>query len=75
MLGADDTVRLIVYDWDGVQPGTLSWLFPSVREALAAAFALKNAERWMIVRSEGGHEASAQELRERGVVVLESVTY
>jgi hypothetical protein len=75
MQGVEEAVRLIVYDWDGVQPGTLSWLFPSVREALAAAFALKNAERWIIVRSSDAAEASADELRDRGAILLESVTY
>src|SRR5262249_44890940 len=42
-------VSLIVYGWHNVQPGPLSWVFPSVRAALAAAKAMRNAVRWAIV--------------------------
>jgi hypothetical protein len=65
-------VRLIVYDWHGVQPGTLSWVFPSVLAALAAAEAMKNAVRWRIVKSsEPASSGSEEELRAAGIVLIE----
>jgi len=42
-------VTLVVYGWQGNQPGTLSWVFPSVGAAMRAARALKNAVSWLIV--------------------------
>jgi phage-related tail fiber protein len=42
-------VTLIVYGWSSVEPGTLSWVFPTLRAALAAASAMKNAVRWAIL--------------------------
>ena len=47
-------VTLIVYGWTSVEPGTLSWVFPTLRAALAAAGAMKNAVRWAILS--GQHE-------------------
>jgi hypothetical protein len=42
-------VTLVVYGWRGNQPGTLSWVFPSVGAAMRAVRALKNAASWLIV--------------------------
>lgn len=42
-------VTLVVYEWDNVQPGTLSWVFPSVQAARAAVTAMRNAVRWSIL--------------------------
>jgi hypothetical protein len=79
----DEVVWLMVYGWQGVQPGTLSWMFPSVRAALAATETMKNAVCWAIVRWSGltaEHEAQAplappqaslEELRTRGAVLIE----
>ncbi len=43
-------VTLVVYSWHNVQPGVLSWIFPTARAALSAAYAMRNAVRWAIVR-------------------------
>ena len=44
-----DSVVLVVYGWKSVQPGTLSWVFPSLAAAVQAAHAMTNAVRWAIV--------------------------
>ncbi len=44
-----EQVTLIIYGWKSVEPGTLSWVFPSVGAALAAARAMTNAVKWAIV--------------------------
>jgi hypothetical protein len=63
-------VSLIVYGWHNVEPGPLSWVFPSVRAALSAAKAMRNAVRWAIVA--GRHSATAlDEARATGRVILE----
>ncbi len=43
-------VTLFVYGWHNVQPGTLSWVFPSADAALVAVRAMRNAIQWVIVR-------------------------
>lgn len=53
-----DHVTLVVYGWKNVEPGTLSWVFPSVGAAVAAARAMKNAVRWAIVAGRRGEEAN-----------------
>jgi hypothetical protein len=50
-------VTLVVYGWQNVQPGTLSWVFPSLSAAVAAAHAMRNAARWVIVRGRRDHAA------------------
>jgi hypothetical protein len=45
-------VTLVVYGWRGNQPGTLSWVFPSVGAAMRAVKALRNAASWLIVPGE-----------------------
>ncbi len=49
-----EQVTLVVYGWKSVEPGTLSWVFPSVGAAVAAARAMKNAVRWAIVAGRPG---------------------
>ena len=78
-----DHVTLVVYGWKNVEPGTLSWVFPSVGAAVAAARAMKNAVRWAIVAGRRGEEANddadesndAQdalaEARAKGAVLIE----
>lgn len=63
-------VTLIVYGWHNVQPGTLSWVFPSVRMAVNAAKAMRNAVRWAIVSGQQGVE-SIDEARASGSVLIE----
>jgi hypothetical protein len=55
-------VTLVVYGWHNVQPGTLSWVFPSFDAAMKAASALRNATQWAIM---GGRDASGAVLAER----------
>ena len=56
---AVSSVTLIVYGWDVNEPGTLSWVFPSVSSAMSAVRALKNAVRWLIV---AGRRAASDSL-------------
>jgi hypothetical protein len=55
-------VTLVVFGWQNVQPGTLSWVFPSFDAAMRAAAALRNATQWAIL---GGPDASGPVLAER----------
>jgi hypothetical protein len=74
-----ENVTLVVYGWQNVEPGTLSWVFPSVGAAVAAARAMKNAVKWAIVA--GRREAVAEddaaakealdEMRAHGAVLIE----
>ncbi|HEY2513728.1 MAG TPA: hypothetical protein VGI39_22830 [Polyangiaceae bacterium] len=77
-----DHVTLVVYGWKNVEPGTLSWVFPSVGAAVAAARAMKNAVRWAIVAGRRGEEANdaeendetedpLAEARAKGAVLIE----
>ena len=70
-LAPDTDVTLVVYAWHNVQPGVLSWIFPTVRAALSAAYAMRNAVRWAIVRG----RADAEDLdvaRMTGDVLIEN---
>ncbi len=74
MQGAQrEAVTLVVYGWRDSEPGTLAWVFPSVRAALRAVRALRNAIGWLIVRGtravEGDVDVAA--LRRAGAVLVE----
>jgi hypothetical protein len=68
-------VTLVVYGWKNVEPGTLSWVFPSVGAAVAAARAMKNAVKWAIVAGRRDSQASQEEdldaARAHGAVLIE----
>ena len=76
-------VTLVVYGWKSVEPGTLSWVFPSVGAAVAAARAMTNAVRWAIVAGKRDSDASDEspaskdmnealdEARAQGAVLIE----
>jgi hypothetical protein len=64
-------VTLIVYAWHNVQPGVLSWVFPTVRAALSAAYAMRNAIRWAIVRGQA-HADDLDMARLTGDVLIEN---
>lgn len=64
-------VTLVVYGWENVQPGTLAWVFPSLKAAIAAARALRNAVRWVIVAGEEALDVATA--RSSGFVLAESV--
>jgi hypothetical protein len=56
-----EQVTLVVYGWKSVEPGTLSWVFPSVTAAVAAARTMKNAVRWAIVAGRGRAESELED--------------
>lgn len=63
-------VTLVVYGWENVQPGTLAWVFPSLKSAIAAVNAMRNAVRWVIV---AGQEAlDLASARSSGFILAES---
>jgi hypothetical protein len=65
-----DEVTLVVYGWHNVDPGPLSWVFPSLTAALNAARAMRNAVKWVVVR--GQEMANLADARESGDVLAES---
>ncbi|HEX8792209.1 MAG TPA: hypothetical protein VF765_14745 [Polyangiaceae bacterium] len=67
------TVTLVVYGWRESEPGTLAWVFPSVRAALRAVRALRNAIGWLIVRGQRAFEGDVDvaALRRAGAVLVE----
>lgn len=68
-----ESVTLIVYGWRESEPGTLAWVFPSVRAALRAVRAMRNAVGWLVLEGrrvlEGEVDLSA--LRLAGAVLIE----
>jgi hypothetical protein len=66
-------VTLVIYGWSESQPGTLAWVFPSMRSALRAVRAMRNALRWMILKGravvEGDIDLDA--LRQSGRILME----
>ncbi len=70
-LAPDTDVTLVVYAWHNVQPGVLSWIFPTVRAALSAAYAMRNAVRWAIVRGRA-HAEDLDIARLTGDVLIEN---
>ena len=68
-------VTLIVYGWTAVEPGTLAWVFPTVRAALGAARAMRNAVGWAILSGDQKSAAAVRfdiiAARERGDVLVE----
>lgn len=65
---ATHRVTLVVYGWHNAQPGTLSWTFPNARQALVAARALRNAERWAIL---AGETKDVEAAKKRGDLLFE----
>ncbi|HEX3344636.1 MAG TPA: hypothetical protein VHS09_08680 [Polyangiaceae bacterium] len=66
-------VTLVIYGWYDSQPGTLAWVFPSLRAALSAVRAMRNAIRWLIVEGKSAldGEVDLDALRRGGRVLLE----
>jgi len=62
-------VTLYVYGWENVQPGPLSWAFPSLRSALDAVRTMRNAVAWCIVA--GIEWTSMDDARDEGAVLIE----
>jgi hypothetical protein len=67
-------VTLVIYGWRESEPGTLAWVFPSLRAALRAVRAMRNAIGWLIVKGrmalDGDVDVDA--LRNTGAVLVES---
>jgi hypothetical protein len=73
-----EKVTLIVYGWQGNEPGTLSWVFPSLTAAMSAVRAMKNAVKWLIIAStetvlarDEEEEVDVEEVRRSSVVLFE----
>jgi len=66
---AAEAVTLFVYGWDNVEPGPLSWAFPSLRSALDAVRTMRNAIEWCIVA--GAEWTSIDAARAKGAVLVE----
>ncbi len=66
---AAEGVTLYVYGWESVEPGSLSWAFPSLRAALDAVKTMRNAVEWCIVA--GSEWASIEAARAKGAVLIE----
>lgn len=62
-------VTLFVYGWHNVEPGPLSWVFPSLRAALDAVRTMRNAVEWSIVS--GREHTTIESARESGDVLVE----
>lgn len=65
------TVTLYVFGWHHVEPGPLSWSFPSLRAALDAVRTMRNAAQWCIVSGESW--ASLDAARVGGAVLIEQL--
>jgi len=62
-------VTLFVFGWHSVEPGSLSWVFPSLRAALDAVQRMKNAIAWCIVQ--GSEWDDLDIARDYGAVLIE----
>jgi hypothetical protein len=66
-------VTLVIYGWSESQPGTLAWVFPSLRAALNAVRAMRNALRWMILKGKQAFDGDVDidALRQSGRILVE----
>jgi hypothetical protein len=69
-------VTLVIYGWSESQPGTLAWVFPSLRAALRAVRAMRNAIRWIILKGQQVFEGEVDidALRQSGRILLEGAS-
>jgi hypothetical protein len=65
-------VTLFVHGWHQVEPGLLSWTFPSLRAALDAVRRMKNAIGWCVVS--GTSWRDLESARAGGAVLVEQLT-
>jgi len=78
--GSDEEVRaeivrevtLFVHRWHNVEPGLLSWTFPSLRAALDAVKRMKNAIGWCIVSGSSWRDLDAA--RAKGAILVEQLS-
>lgn len=64
-------VTLFVTGWHQVQPGSLSWVFPSMRAALDAVRTMRNAAEWCVCAGEGWSDLETA--RSGGAVLVEQL--
>ncbi len=65
-------VTLFVHQWHNVEPGLLSWTFPSLRAALDAVQRMKNAIGWCVVSGTGFPDLESA--RADGAVLVEQLS-
>jgi hypothetical protein len=65
-------VTLVIYEWESVEPGVLSWVFPNLQAALSAAAAMKNATKWAIVIG-ARDNVDVERERASGLILAEAV--
>ena len=70
--GTAGEVTLFVHGWHNVEPGLLSWTFPSLRAALDAVQRMKNAIGWCVVSGTGWRDLTAA--RTGGAVLVEQLS-
>ena len=66
-------VTLVIYGWHESEPGTLAWVFPSLKAALQAVHAMRNAIAWLIVEGKRAFEGDIDvaALRSGGAILAE----
>jgi hypothetical protein len=64
-------VTLFVFGWHNVEPGPLSWPFPSLRTALDAVRTMRNAAQWCICSGDAWSDMDAA--RAAGAVLIEQL--
>jgi hypothetical protein len=69
-------VTLVIYGWYDSQPGTLAWAFPTLRAALHAVRAMRNAIGWLIVEGRRAFdgEVDVDAVRRAGRVLVDHTT-
>lgn len=67
----ENAVTLFVFGWHNVEPGPLSWPFPSLRTALDAVRTMRNAAQWCICS--GNTWTSLEAARSAGAVLIEQL--
>jgi hypothetical protein len=65
-------VTLFVHGWHNVEPGLLSWTFPSLRAALDAVQRMKNAIGWCVVSGTGWSDLETA--RANGAILVEQLS-
>jgi hypothetical protein len=65
-------VTLFVHRWHNVEPGLLSWTFPSLRAALDAVQRMKNAIGWCVVSGTGWSDLDSA--RANGAILVEQLS-
>lgn len=69
---ASTEVTLFVHGWHNVEPGLLSWTFPSLRAALDAVQRMKNAIGWCVVSGTGWTDLDTA--RANGAILVEQLS-